>query len=311
MFDVISIGAATVDFLVTCDQFRLDDANKLLTLPSSSKNEITRGLICSGGGATNSAVSFSRLGLKSSCLSLLGNDPLSLYIINDLKDNQVDSSLLVQLDQEKTDYSVILIAPDGSRSILTNRGPTRLEVAHFHWDKLINTSWLYLTSLEGNLDLLETLIGFAKEHSIKISLNPGNRELANPSRLISFLPHLNFLLLNRVESELLTGIGINQTNYWEKLLSYGCPVTVVTNGREGAYVLTPAEKLFSPIINTKPVDETGAGDSFGAAFVSGLIHQLPLSEALFWGIKNSASVVASLGAKAGLLNLLEIKSNNS
>lgn len=309
MLDVISIGAATVDFLVKCDQLNLDDTNKLLTLPASSKNEISQGFICSGGGATNSAVAFSRLSLKSACLSLLGNDPLSLYVVNDLKDNQVDSNLLIHLDKESTDYSVILIASDGSRSILTNRGSTRLESTQINWDKLTNTSWFYITSLEGNLDLLEMLIGFANEHSIKISLNPGNRELADPGRLIPLLSHIDLLFLNRTESESLTGIGINQANYWEKLLSFGSPITVVTNGREGAYVLTTTDKLFSPIINTKPVDETGAGDSFGAAFVGGLIHHLPLSDALFWGIKNSASVVASLGAKSGLLNLLEIKAS--
>jgi ribokinase len=308
MFDVISIGAATVDFLVKSEQFNLDTGKQLLTIATSSKNEMSQSLISSGGGATNSAVAFSRLGLKSTCLSLLGTDPLSLYIVNDLKANNVDTTLLVQLNQESTDYSIILIASDGTRSIITNRGSTRLESTQINWDKLINTDWFYITSLEGNLELLEMLIGFANEHSIKISLNPGNRELADPGRLIPLLSHINFLLLNRTESETLVGSEINQPNYWEKLLSFGAPIVAVTNGREGAYILTPTDKLFSPVINTKPVDETGAGDSFGSAFVSGLIHHLLPSDALFWGIKNSASVVASLGAKTGLLNLSEIKS---
>lgn len=308
MFDVISIGAATVDFFVKSEQFTLDNDKQLLTIAASSKNEMSESLVSSGGGATNSSVSFSRLGLKSACLSLLGNDPLSLYVSNDLKNNNVDTTLLVQLNQELTDYSVILIAQDGSRSIITNRGRTRLESTNFNWDKMVNTDWFYVTSLEGNLDLLEMLVGFANEHSIKISLNPGNRELSEPSRLLPLIPHLNFLLLNRIEAETLVGLEINQSGFWEKLLSFGSPITAVTNGREGAYILTPTDKLFSPIINTSPVDETGAGDSFGSAFVAGLMHHLPLPDSLFWGIKNSASVVGSMGAKTGLLNLQEIKS---
>lgn len=305
MFDIVSIGAATVDIFVKSPSLCLNGDN--LTIPASSKDEMSQGLICSGGGATNSSASFSRLGLKSACVSLLGNDPLSQYVVNDLNNYQVDTGLLVRPEKETTDYSVILIATDGSRSIITNRGPSRLESTQINWDKLADTSWLYVTSLEGNLDLLEMIIGFANEHSIKVSLNPGNRELSQPLRLTPLFSHLDFLLLNREESELLVGIKMNQPNYWEKLLSFGAKTTAVTDGRNGAYVLTSTEKLYSPIINTPTVDETGAGDSFGSAVISGLIHQLSLSDALFWGIKNSASVVSSIGSKPGLLTLAEIK----
>lgn len=305
MFDVVSIGAATVDIFVKSQALRLQGNS--LTLPSSSKNEMTQGLICSGGGATNSSSSFSRLNLKSTCVSLLGNDPLSLYVLNDLSKFDVNTDLLVRPEKETTDYSVILIATDGSRSIITNRGTSRLEPTQVKFDKLADADWFYITSLEGNLELIEMLIGFANEHSIKVSFNPGNRELSDLNRLIPLLSHVDFLLLNRAESETLVGIEINQPNYWEKLLSFGARITAVTDSRNGAYILTSTEKLYSPIINTRPVDETGAGDSFGSAFVGGLIHHLSLSDSLFWGIKNSASVVSSLGAKAGLLNLQEIK----
>ena len=81
--DVITIGAATVDIFVKSKAFSLVD-NKL-SVGASSKNEIESSLICSGGGATNSSVSFSRLGLKTTCLSLLGTDPLSQYINDDLR----------------------------------------------------------------------------------------------------------------------------------------------------------------------------------------------------------------------------------
>lgn len=306
MFDVVSIGAATVDIFVKSPELRL--LNSTLTIPASSKSEMSQGLICSGGGATNSSASFSRLNLKSACVSLFGNDPIGQYIINDLTKYQVNPDLLVRPREEITDYSVILIGSDGSRSIITNRGTSRLESTQVKWDKLADADWFYITSLEGNLELIEMFIGFANEHSIKVSLNPGNRELSNLKRLTPLLSHVDFLLLNRVESETLVGIEINQPNYWEKLLSFGSRITAVTDGRNGAYILTSTEKLYSPIINTRPVDETGAGDSFGSAFVSGLMHHLSLSDALFWGIKNSASVVSALGAKAGLLNLQEIKS---
>jgi len=306
MYDVISIGAATVDIFVKSDKFTILDNH--LSIPASSKSEMSTGLICSGGGATNSSVALSRLGLKSACLSLMGNDPLSLYIFNDLSDNNVGKDLLVHLNIESTDYSAILVANDGSRSIITNRGSSRLEKENIEWDKLKNSTWFYISSLEGNIDLLEQIIGFAAEHHIRVSLNPGFRELQSPGRLLPLLKYVDFLLLNGTESEMLTNIPVNEGNYWERLLSYGAKITAITNGRAGAYVLTSEQKLFSPIINTTPVDETGAGDSFGSAFVGGLANNLPISDCLFWAIKNSASVVSKLGAKPGLLTLTEIKS---
>jgi len=303
-YDVVSVGAATLDIFAKSQQFIID--KKLLSLEYSSKNEISQSLICSGGGATNSAVSFSRLGLKSACVALLGDDPLADIVKKDLKDNSVSTSYLKNIKGDSTDFSIILVAPDGARSILTNRGSSRLESKHFPWKKL-KTSWLYITSLEGNLDLLEKLIGFAKESDIKVALNPGNRELARRKELLPLLPYVDFLLLNRHESEELVTLPLTHPLFWEKLLSFGASVTALTDGRNGAHILTESQSLFSPIINTKPADETGAGDAFGSTFVASLLHGRSLEKSLSWAIKNSASVVSHLGAKEGLLTLSKIK----
>lgn len=298
MFDIVTFGAATVDVFIKSPQLTVQDGQ--LGLPVSSKGEVSQSLFCSGGGATNAATTFSRFNLQTACTSLIGSDTLSQIVKEELTREKIDQSLMVQ-NSDPTDFSVILVGPDGGRSILTNRGPSTLESKHIHWDKLVGTKWFYITSLEGNLDLLEEIIGFASEHHISVSLNPGNRELKNPRRLIPLLKHVNFLLLNKTESETLTEISVNDTNFWSKLIGYGTPIIAVTNGREGAHVAASGQRYFSPIINTTPVDETGAGDGFGSAFVGALIYNQTPENALFWGIKNSASVVSFLGAKPGIL----------
>lgn len=305
MLDVISIGASTVDIFVKSKQFIV--ANNLLSLEYSSKNEISQSLIASGGGATNSSTSFSRLGLKSACLSLIADDHLSNYIIDDLKKESVATNLLIKNKNDTTDYSVILVAPDGGRSILTNRGETRLEEKNINWDKIPKTKWFYISSLEGNIELLEQLIGFAKENKIKIALNPGNRELAQRKKLLPLLKLVDFLLLNKTESEVLVEFNVDDKDFWSKLVSLSPSIVAVTNGRDGAYVFTEGKHYYSPIINVKPIDETGAGDAFGSTFISALIYKQTPQNALFWAIKNSASVVAHLGAKPGLLTLKQIK----
>jgi sugar/nucleoside kinase (ribokinase family) len=304
MYDIISIGAATVDIFAKSENFIVDDG--LLSLKYSSKSEISQSLICSGGGASNSSVSFSRLGLKSACLSLIGNDNLNSCIIHDLRNNGVSTSLLVKSTKDSTDFSIILVAKDGGRSILTQRGQSRLEEKDIEWSKL-KTKWFYITSLEGNIDLLEKIIGFAVENNIKISLNPGNRELQQKKLLLPLLTQVDFLLLNQSELEMLTGKGLDQPNLLTTIKKIGSQITAVTDGRKGAYIFYGDYHQHQAIIKTKTVDETGSGDAFGSTFVAGLINKLSPKEALNWGITNSSSVVSYLGAKSGLMTLGQIK----
>jgi ribokinase len=305
MPDIVSIGAATVDIFVRSSALILK--NKLLSLPSSSKNEIDEGLFCSGGGATNSAVSFSRLGLKPILVSLIGQSYLNNYIFDDLKKNKVDSTLIVQDKKDITDFSVILVDKDGSRSILADRGQGGLQEKDIPWSKIKSAKWFYLSSLEGNLDLLEKLIGFAKENDIKISLNPGSRELSQGKKLFPLLKFIDFLLLNQQEAETLVQVKHDHNDFFPKIKKLNNSIIAITNGRLGAHIFTPDQHLYSPIINVNPVDETGAGDSFGSTFVAALYYKKDPQQALFWAIKNSASTVAHLGSKTGLLTLKEIK----
>lgn len=302
--DIVSFGSATVDIFAKSDQFIVKD--NLLSVVYSSKNEIDEGLIASGGGATNSSVSFSRLGLKSACVALLGRDPLSEYVLNDLVQNKVDNTLLVCKKNDNTDFSIILVGPDGGRTILTNRGETHLEEDNIDWDRAKKAKWFYITSLEGNIDLLEKIIGFAQENNIKVALNPGRRELKKSKQIIPLFKFVDFLLLNQTEAQEITELEFKTNAFWSKLFSYKSNIIAVTDGREGAYVLTDKKKFFSPAIKVKTIEETGAGDAFGSAFVAALFHNFSVEDALFWGTKNSASVVSCFGAKPGLLTLKQI-----
>lgn len=304
MYDVITIGAAVVDIFVKSDSVVQD--GKYQKFEVSSKNEIDSSLICSGGGATNSAVTFSRFGLKTIPVSLLGTDHLSNYIIDDLKKDKISSNLLIRQKSEPTDFSVIFVDKFGGRSVFTNRGTSSLTSKDIPWEKISKTKWLYITSLEGNLDLLETIIGFAKENNIKIAVNPGNREIQKSNRLLSLLKHCDYLLLNRTESENLSQASTKSASFWKFYFDL-CPIVAITDGRDGAHILTKEEHLFSPILNIKPIDETGAGDAFGSASLSAIILNNNLQTALEWGIKNSASVVSKMGAKQGVLNISKIK----
>lgn len=300
-FDVICFGSAIVDIFLQSESFKLvkKEEKVLLCEGYGEKIEIDQRTICSGGGGTNTAVSFARQGLNSAVVCRLGDDVFGQFIIEDLNKEGVNTEFLVQ-KKEETDNSIILIGPDGGRTILVCRGKTHLEIGNIPWQKL-NSKWFYITSLEGNLELAEKIITLADENDIKVGWNPGKKELSNKEKVKNLASRVEVFNLNRSEMENLLEMDLDEDSFWQAVRKLKVPLTVVTDGRNGAYLLHDQGLHFLPTPKTDPVDETGAGDAFGSGFVSGLIRGMEIKSAFDIAMENGASVVQYIGAKQGLL----------
>ncbi|PJA49352.1 hypothetical protein CO169_02230, partial [Candidatus Shapirobacteria bacterium CG_4_9_14_3_um_filter_39_13] len=122
-FDVISFGSAILDVLLKSPDFQVVKAKKAFTqsslvIPYGVKSEVSDLVMSSGGGGTNTAVGLARLGLKTALVARCGWDFAGKIIRQEIKREKVFDEFLVQLEDEKTDYSTILIGPDGNRTIL-------------------------------------------------------------------------------------------------------------------------------------------------------------------------------------------------
>lgn len=286
MYDIVSIGGAAFDLFLKSSHFPLEMKDV------GGKIEVEEILSCSGGGGTNTAAGFSRLGLKAACVARFGDDLFGKFLLEDLKTESFDKKYLIEKKGDRTDYSSILVNPDGSRIILVCRGQTRVDEKVFPWSVLEETRWLYLASIEGNVSLLEKIVNQAVEKEIKVVLNPGNRELRESDTLLRLFPKLEALILNKEEADL---FGLN------KLSKQGPKILAITYGRQGARVFSREQDLFATAFLANTIDETGAGDAFSSGFVTGLVKGLSLKEALKMGMSNGASVVGQMGGKAGLL----------
>jgi len=290
-FDVITFGSAIVDIFLWVEKIK------------GEKMEAKKRVIASGGGGTNTAVSFRRLGLKSAPVARLGGDFFSQIIIRELKKEGLSLDFLVR-KKEETDSSVILIGPEGKRTIFVFRGKTRLEIDNIPWKKL-QAKWFYIASLEGNLDLVEKLILFAQKNKIKVAWNPGKRELAEKKRVIKLANSATVFNLNREEMEFLLAKRIREADFWEKAAGIKSEFKIVTDGRDGAYLLRGKKRHFLPTSKVTPIDETGAGDAFGSGFVTGLVKGMKPKVAFDLAMHNAASVVQKIGAKKGLLRIFK------
>lgn len=313
-FDVLTVGSATLDIYLSSDNFKLVHSGDVeggvaICEVYGGKMEVEDVVLTSGGGATNTAVSFVKKDLQTAVVAEMGNDPASLIVFKDLADVGVETEYLVQEPNETTAVSVILLSNDGGRSIVTYRGASAmLDQKDFPWEE-VRTRWMHISSMGGNVEFLKKILNWAKEQKVRVSFNPGKRELEQKEKWLPLLSQVEVLFLNREEAGALFGLDYGRDEVWK---SEHCPVgpwvTVVTDAEREVRLCMEGKCKFFPIVKAKKVvDTTGAGDAFASGFVSAILYGMDYERAIEWGRKNAQGVLAKIGAKDGLLTLAEVK----
>lgn len=309
-FDLISIGGATVDISFYSKEGELIPAGgnakqKMLAFEYGAKVVADRVYTTCGGGASNSSVSVSRLGLKTAIICRVGDDSNGVTVLKNLKENKVDTGLIKLERQEATAFSVIL----------TIDNPAKEHIAFIHRGANSNLSakdipavlpadWLYVTSLPS--DSWKEIVSKLVKTGKNIVWNPGNEQLKDIPAIIKFLPAVRLLILNHHEA-----LEFRKLKDMKGLLSYihglGPKLVVITDSANGAYAFDGKKYYYMKAASSKTINTLGVGDSFGSALTASLIYDKNIKEALSWGIRNSASVVAHIGAQAGLLTKKQIE----
>lgn len=316
MFDVISFGTATLDVFLRSPEIQVTGQNgeKDICVRYGAKLEVNEIFFESGGGGTNTAVTFARQGLKVASVVQIGDDFAGQKVLQDLQKEGVEISLIDIQKNSYTDYSTVLWAGDGGRTILVYRGKTKLEVEGVPWDK-INSKWVYISSLEGNLEIVREVQRCKVSKVQKMAWNPGGRELKQKGELLKLLPGITVLNLNKEEMMELVGMrDLGEMRDMGKLLEKAqelpCEYVVITDDRRGAYLWDKKNSTWwhSGIFEDSPrFETTGAGDSYGSGLVTGLIKGWSLSDCLYLAAANASSVVSMAGAKKGILRVDDLR----
>lgn len=309
-FDLITIGGSTVDISFYSKDGELVSTNniskqKLLAFEYGAKVVADRIFTTCGGGASNVAVSASRLGLKTAVFSCIGNDENARLILNNFKNNKVDSSFIKIDTKVATAFSMVLTIDNPSKEHIAfiHRGAnSNLSSKDLTLNK-ISTEWFYVTSLPRDFweDIMIKLISTKK----KIVWNPGNEQLKNISKIKKFLPNIEILIINRDEASEFKKLK-NIKGLITYIHSLGPKLIIITDGDKGAYAYDGKIYYFMKVKPKKVMNTLGVGDAFGSSLTSALICGKNIKQALTWGMVNSASVVSSIGAQKGLLTRKEI-----
>lgn len=302
---ILAIGAAVQDvFLSHSDEFKpvTDDPHDVfMKLELGAKADVNNINFSTGGGATNAAVTFARAGLHAQFMGTIGHDPAGQAVLDDLDNEGVDTSHVSYSEKYNTGYSVLLLAPNGERTILTYRGAsTHYDAKHFDLSQT-NAQWLYVSSMAGSMEAINSIFTQAKRFGIKIMFNPGKGELSQPEKLKSLLEDVDVLCVNREEIQVIVE-GSELEELTRHALHY-VPVAIISDGPNGVVASDGQTIVRAGMYEDVPVtDRTGAGDAFGSGFLSQWAQGKSLKEALVFASANSTSVVTKIGAKAGILH---------
>lgn len=311
-FDCITIGGATRDIIFRTDDHCIELENKkrcFMCFEYGRKIIPQETHFTFGGGALNSAVSMSRLGLSVAPIVNIGSHESSHSLMNRMKDEKINTSLVVR-SNKRGDYrgiSVFIVDKGKDHTALLHRG-TNDKLAISNWSFLKRTKWLYVTSLSGKADLiLKNLAKKIEKTGVKLAWNPGSVQLKKGYKgLKRILALTKVLLLNKQEANDLVCSKEDKVQcsigpLIDEIKSWGPEIVVITDGADGAQVAFDGEVVKVKACKSKEVDTTGAGDAFGSTFVAGLIMGHHPEEALKMASINAASVVAGYGAQEGLL----------
>lgn len=303
MFDVITIGSSLLDIFIKSEDLEADRDGERQILTYGDKLELSDFQIVTGGGASNTAVAFARLGLHTAVISETGRDAFANLIVDDFQKEGVVTSLLIQEKLEKTGGSVVLVAKNSERVILVHRGAAAMldpfDIPAF-W--LAKSRWIHLSSIGGNQETLAKIFKILNNNQeAKLSWNPGKKELQvllKEKFEIAQIP-CEIFFVNQEEWALIEPL------HEEILLNF--PQVVITKGKAGGEVHLFGKKTYEFLGQAETFcDSTGAGDAFAAAYVAAILAGQDVSTAIAWGVKNAGNVVAYFGAKLGLLRKKQI-----
>jgi len=310
MSEIVTFGSATWDIFLKMPSGLVIKSKDFssgfaIAFNLGSKIDLEDMYFSFGGGGVNTAFTFLNQGLDVAYCGSVGNDIPGKEIINLLKESGIGTDFIQRVDKP-TNNSVIMNTSESERTVLAYRGASEmLNIEDVYWSDMNNPSWFYIAPLSGKLSKsTEAIVDFAKKNKIKVAINLGNSQIAmGIEKLGPSLKKVDVLLLNLEEASLLTHIPENdEIGIMSELNKIHNGINVVTKGADGALV-SDKDVLYNAFAcRVKVVDKTGAGDAFGAGFVSGLIKS---NNNVEWGIRraiaNATSCIKVPGAINGLL----------
>lgn len=208
---IITIGGATQDIFLHYEGTdfmtitKKHATSQFMLFESGEKKEIETIRSSTGGGATNSAVSFKRLGFNVACFCTIGDDQAGKAIIETLQKESVDTSLIQVQKGQQSGQSFIINSQQGESTIFAFRGTnSSMPADKIPYESIQKSNYVYITSLSNeSANHLPKIASFARKNNVAVAINPGVSQLAKGTRTLKeSLAFIDILILNSAEAQI-------------------------------------------------------------------------------------------------------------
>lgn len=312
-FDTLCIGNAICDVFAHVEEdflvqeklvkgsMRLIDTEEAVRL-YVRMGQTTR---ISGGSAGNTAAGVAALGGASAYFGKVAEDELGAAFRHDMRGTGVHFETPVLVDGPPTARSMILITPDGERTMNTYLGAC-VELSEKDIDaETVAAS--AITYMEGYLwDPPAAKTAFLKAAEIahangrKVSLTLSDSFCVDRyrSEFLGMLRDGTIDLLFANEHELKALYETADLDTAIAAVRQDCPTTALTLGAHGAMAISREETVRVPASAvTDVVDLTGAGDLFASGFLLGQARNYDFTTSAELGCLCAAEVIGHVGAR--------------
>lgn len=313
-FDVVAIGNAIVDVIARADDalitaeglikgsMRLIDTDEAEHL----YNAMGPAMEMSGGSAANTLAGLAALGQHCGFIGQVADDQLGGVFAHDLTALGVDYTTPVRSGNPPTARCLILVTPDGQRTMNTFLGASQfLPAAALDEAMIADAAILYL---EGYLwdpaeprAAMRRAIDVARSAGRKVAFTLSDAFVidrhGDDFRALIAAGQIDILFANEIEISALTGLA--DFDAAVDAVAAQVPLLVVTRGADGAIAVADGIRhtvAAQPIADV--VDTTGAGDLFAAGFLSGHVQGLPMDRCLTIGAICACAIIAQIGPRA-------------
>jgi len=229
-----------------------------------------------GGSAANALRGMAVLGARTSYSSVVGDDENGHAFSGRLEKLGIVNRL-VRAEGEPTGTCLVVVTPDGERTLNTHLGAClKYEKKHVPVEDIRRSKVFFTTGYvydsPAQIEAVEHAFEVAKEADVKVAVDVADpfvvqRWGAQLRTLLETRTHIVFA--NAQEAQMLVGCtGADAA----RTLGEKVELVVVKDGAKGAYVCHAGRVIHVPTENVTPVDTTGAGDMFAGGFLYALTH---------------------------------------
>lgn len=297
---LLAIGTTTVDLFISgLDQIPSVGGDEFTTSNLAFLDEPLTMVL--GGNGANTAYVAARLGLPTRLCSALGADALGDTAKGWLASAGVRLEALVQSDRGATPYTTVITDQALNRLAFHHRGVSAtfsasdLPAGMLDQAAVVLISGYPLLPAWRDGGAAQTLRQAKQAGALTaFDIGPAIGQPVVLAELVEFLPHIDYFLCNEHELTVCTEITDAEASM-AAILEAGVKSIIIKRGADGAWI-READFVKSLAVPGFPIEArftVGAGDSFNAGFLYGILQAWDLHQSTVFANATAACVVSS------------------